>query len=391
MEKIAKQAIQAVCNGKLSFCKFLAANDTGLTGGHQAGIYISKPSIPILFSEPGIKGSNKERWVLIHWHDGTVTRSRFIYYGQGSRNEYRITNFGKGFPYFRPEFTGALFVLVHQEEDDYLGFILNTDDEIDQFLSAFALTPAETNNLIDPGQTTEETKERLLIDQFVDSLKEDFPSSEEMASAARRIQNTVYGHPEYVISNPDRKLLDWTDAEYKLFKTLEQRRYGKSILSGFDSFDDFVVQANQVINRRKSRAGKSLEHHLSAVFDANGLKYTSQAVTEGNKKPDFLFPSYEAYHNITFPADKLISLAAKTTCKDRWRQVLNESDRLRGRTKFLCTLQQGVSDAQMDEMLAEKVILVVPKPYISTYPPSKQKSIWTLRQFVEYVRETENV
>ena len=174
MEKTAKTAIQAVFNGRLAFCKFLAANDTGLTGGHQAGIYISKPSIPILFSEPGIKGSNKERWVSIHWHDGTVTSSRFIYYGQGSRNEYRITNFGRGFPYLRPEYTGALFVLVCADEDDYLGFILNTDDEIEMFLSAFALTPAETNRLIDPRQTTDETKERILIDQFVDSLSEDF-------------------------------------------------------------------------------------------------------------------------------------------------------------------------------------------------------------------------
>ena len=42
-------AIQAAFHGQKVFCKFLSANDTGLTGGHQAGIYISKPSIPILF------------------------------------------------------------------------------------------------------------------------------------------------------------------------------------------------------------------------------------------------------------------------------------------------------------------------------------------------------
>ena len=211
-----------------------------------------------------------------------------------------------------------------------------------------------------------------------------------MASAARRIQNEVYGHPEFVISNPDRKLLDWTDAEYKLFKTLEQRRYGYNIMSGFDNFDDFIAQANQIINRRKSRAGKSLEHHLAAVFDANNLLFTSQAVTEGNKKPDFLFPSQSAYHNSAFPTDKLVSLAAKTTCKDRWRQVLNEADRLRGRTKFLCTLQQGISETQMDEMQAEKVTLVVPKPYIGTYPRSRQSNIWTLGRFVAYIKEIEN-
>ena len=54
-EEYAIQAIQAVLSGQRAYCKFLAANDTGLTGGHQAGIYISKPSIPILFDEPGIK------------------------------------------------------------------------------------------------------------------------------------------------------------------------------------------------------------------------------------------------------------------------------------------------------------------------------------------------
>lgn len=46
----SNQAIQAVLNGQRGFCKFLSANDTGATGGHQAGIYIPKSSIEILFS-----------------------------------------------------------------------------------------------------------------------------------------------------------------------------------------------------------------------------------------------------------------------------------------------------------------------------------------------------
>lgn len=36
-EGYAIQAIQAVLSGQRAYCKFLAANDTGLTGGHQAG------------------------------------------------------------------------------------------------------------------------------------------------------------------------------------------------------------------------------------------------------------------------------------------------------------------------------------------------------------------
>lgn len=389
MENIASTAIQSVLSSEKSFCKFLSANDTGLTGGHQAGIYISKPAIPILFDEPGHKGENKDKWVNILWHDGYNTKSRFIYYGQGTRNEYRITNFGKGFSYLQPEYTGALFVFTQSDPENYNGFVLNSEDEINQFLEAFGLSPADTNKMIDTKAISPEVHEDAQIDKFIKGLSIDFPSSEEMSKAARDIQNTVYNHKEYIVKNPDRKLIDWTETEYRLFRALEYARYGDMITHGFSSVEEFISTANAVLNRRKSRAGKSLEHHLSALFEGNDIRFTAQAVTEGNKRPDFIFPSQADYHNPEFPTDKIISLAAKTTCKDRWRQVINEADRLRGKNKYLCTLQQGISSAQMDEMLAEKVILVVPKPYISSYPKDKQDRIWTLEKFVSFVKETE--
>lgn len=389
-EGYAFQAIQSVLSGQKAYCKFLSGNDTGLTGAHQAGIYISKPSIPILFDTPGEKGSNKEKWVKVRWQDGSVTNTRFIYYGQGTRNEYRITNFGRGFPFLRPEYTGALFVFVQNSNEDYQGFFLNTEDEINQFLDAFGISPTETNRLIEMTQIRPEAHEKVEFDRFIESLDTDFPISEVMSAAARRIQDKVYNHAEYVLTNPDVKLLDWTDMEYKLFRAIEYARYGSVITNGFLSVEEFINTANIVLNRRKSRAGKSLEHHLSAIFSKNRLQYKAQAVTEGNKKPDFIFPSQEAYHDLAFPADRLVTLAAKTTCKDRWRQVINEADRLRDRPKYLCTLQQGISPAQMDEMQAENVILVVPRPYIATYPRDRQDRIWSLAQFISYVREVES-
>ena len=382
-------AINAALHGKMTFCKFLSANDTGLTGGHQAGIYISKPAIPILFDKPGEKGSNKDRWVHIKWQDGIETDTRFIYYGVGTRNEYRITNFGRDFPFLRHEYTGALFVFVKIDEESYQGFMLNTEDEINDFLAAFALAPTETNQLIDTAAAAPEVREETEIAKVISTFTDEFPSSEIMSSAARSIQNAVYDHAEFVQKEPDRKIIEWTDTEYRLFRALEHARYGNLISKGFTSMDDFVTLANQVLNRRKSRAGKSLEHHLSAIFDGNSLIYESQAVTEGNKRPDFLFPSQKAYRDLTFSTEKLITLAAKTTCKDRWRQIINEANRLRDHNKFLCTLQQGISPAQIDEMTEERVILVVPEPYIKTYPADRRDRIWTLKKFVEYVQEKE--
>jgi type II restriction enzyme len=138
------------------------------------------------------------------------------------------------------------------------------------------------------------------------------------------------------------------------------------------------------LNRRKSRAGKSLEHHLSEIFNTFAVSFVSQSKTEDNKKPDFLFPSKEAYHNPKFDVNKLILLASKTTCKDRWRQVLNEADRIK--VKHLFTLQQGISKNQLEEMYKYNVRLVVPKPYIKTFPKEFRDKIFTLNTFIKQVQ-----
>ena len=142
------KAIEAVNRGQLSYCKFLSANDTGDTGGHQAGIYIAKNAIKILFEEPGVKGENKDKFVNIKWQDNFTTNSRFIYYGTGTRNEYRITRFDRGFPFLRTEHTGDLFILIKTSPEDYEAYILETEDEINDFLNAFCMSPADTGTLI---------------------------------------------------------------------------------------------------------------------------------------------------------------------------------------------------------------------------------------------------
>ena len=388
-EGYANQAIQSVLNSQQAYCKFLSANDSGATGGHQSGILISKSAKDMMFTQALGNENILKRTVEIQWQNDLRTESSFTYYS--SKNELRITKFGRSFPFLNPEQTGALFVFTRQSADQYSAFFLETEDDIEQFLSAFGIGPTETNHMIDTSAVLPETQERIAIQEFIDTLTVDFPLSDVMSAAARDIQNRVYNHLEYIRTNPDRKIIEWTNTEYALFRAIEHARYGDKISHGFTSVDEFITMSNMVLNRRKSRAGKSLEHHLSAIFDGNNIQYTAQSVTEGNKKPDFLFPSQAAYHNATFPTDKLISLAAKTTCKDRWRQVINEADRLRGLPKYLCTLQQGISPAQMDEMQAENVILVVPRPYIASYPADRRDRIWTVIKFVDYVREVESL
>lgn len=380
------EAVNLVQQGNKAFFKFIAANETGDTGGHQCGFYIPKDFLPEAFENPCVKGTNQDKQVKILWNGTVETESRFVYYGKGTRNEARITNFGRGFEFLKSDYTGAVVVFVKESDSVYHSFVFNSEEEIDEFLGCLGLGPTDANKLIQAESISPTRQEQQAFAEFIGGLSGKFPSSVEMSAAARKIEDAVYDHAEYVRSKPDQKLLSWSELEYRLFRAVENSRYGEVVSRGFPSVDDFLKMANALLNSRKSRAGKSLEHHLAALLEGNAVQFEEQIVTEGNKKPDFIFPSSSAYHDATFDDDKLFFMAAKTTCKDRWRQILNEADRFKGKTKYLCTLQQGMSERQMDEMYAEKVVLVVPKPYISDYPTAKRSGILTVEQFIQKVK-----
>lgn len=114
------------------------------------------------------------------------------------------------------------------------------------------------------------------------------------------------------------------------------------------------------------------------------MQFSHQPVSETGKKPDFLFPSQAAYQMKDFPAAQLRMLAVKTTRKDRWRQILNEADRIP--TKHLLTLQEGVSENQFREMTEAGVRLVIPKKIIDTFPSTVRGHLQTLESFIGDIR-----
>lgn len=384
MSEILNSAISKVQNSKNAFCRFITANDTGKNGSHQAGFYIPKCAAKILFDTPGVKGENKDRFVEVKWQDSFTTKSRFIYYGQGTRNEYRITRFGRDFPFFEDDNVGDLLILAQYCDSCYYGYVLQTDQDIEDFFAYFDLSSETTNQLIDISRAN--SPERLLethIQEIVTKY-DDFPETSLMAELARDIYNKVNCVTETEIYNaPDEQLLKWIDTEYHLFRSFEEKMYAPVYTLPFSNCQDLIKFSNIILNRRKSRAGKSLEHHLANIFKTAKLEFEEQAITEDNKKPDFLFPNVKAYHNLLFPADKLVFLGAKTTCKDRWRQVLNEANRIE--TKYLFTLQQGISKNQLKEMKHEHLKLVVPSRYLKSFDKEYQGEIETLSSFIKIV------
>ena len=386
MSEILNSAINSVRRSKAAWCRFITGNDTGATGSHQAGFYIPKCASSLLFEKPGVKGENLEKTVKVKWQDDFTTESCMKYYGQGTRNEYRITRFGQGFPFLQDDNVGDLLILAKFTEENYVGYVLSSDEDIDEFFATFNLAPDQTNQLIDvAGIVKPDVKIAQLLQEFAARFNS-FPETRTMAAGARECFNRAYGVADTALKiNPDDILLDWVDTEYRLFRFMEEKIYSDIKTKPFDSIDAFVQMANEVLNRRKSRAGKSLEHHLADIFTKNELVFEEQAVTEDKKKPDFLFPNAECYHNIEFPADDLIVLGAKTTCKDRWRQVLSEANRVD--VKFLFTLQQGISKNQMKEMRDSHLTLVVPRKYIDSFPKEYQSDISDLNGFIGMVKQ----
>lgn len=385
MNDILSLAIQSVTQSKGAFCRFLSANDTHATGAHQYGFLLPIAAYPIIFNQDKVKGENKDKTVRIRWQNDLETDSRLTYYGK-VKNELRITRFGNDFPFFAEEHVGDLLIVAKQTDDDYEGYVLSTEDDIDTFMLHFNLSADRPNQIIDVSNKQCENKTlQTAIDEAIKDLN-DFPQTSEMGKMAQELFNKLHRiNNERVCESPDKILLNWYDTELSMFRSLEEKVYHPIYTQPFADCQSLIEFSNKILNRRKSRAGKSLEHHLSAIFTAEKLIFEEQVITENNKKPDFLFPNGICYHNFEFPAEDLTILGAKTTCKDRWRQVINEADRVDER--YLFTLQQGISKNQLKEMADENVKLVVPESHVDSYPEEYRESLNTLNGFIEIVKE----
>jgi hypothetical protein len=135
--------------------------------------------------------------------------------------------------------------------------------------------------------------------------------------------------------------------------------------------------------------GLSLQHHLGALFTVNRLRFGAQVRTEGKNRPDFVFPGEEEYRDPQFNSERLAMLGAKSTAKERWRQILVEADRIR--EKHLCTLEPGISKDQTDEMQRQRVQLVLPVSLHETYNPQQLPSIWSVTQFIQFIRQRQTI
>jgi hypothetical protein len=231
-----------------------------------------------------------------------------------------------------------------------------------------------------------ETSEDAFLENILKKFSGRFPTTREFSAYARSTLSDVDSRDD-----PDAALMAWMEREEILFRTLERHLISERVSSGFQDVqgntdvDGFLAFSLSVQNRRKSRVGLALENHLEVVFSQHGLRYSRAAITENRSKPDFLFPGKDEYHDSNFNALALTMLGVKSTCKDRWRQVLAEADRIQ--EKHLLTLESSISVQQTSEMAAKKLQLVLPEKLHQTYGPSQRAWLMSLAAFTDLVRQ----
>ncbi|MHB1287410.1 MAG: type II restriction endonuclease [Leptospirales bacterium] len=386
----------------LWYAKRLSANDTLANGTHQAGPYIPKIILFRIFSALDRPNEeNPEVWFDMYIDSHAVRQKiRAVWYNNKqrgrTRDETRLTNFGGlSSPFLDPEKTGSLVLLSfpvgtvntipdchawiceHPAEEDVIEGRIGPVEPGKGLL--WSPTIPVGINLASPsrGRSTCYLPEQEIPAEW----RLHFPGGAEI------IRKTIEFRPLHGVK-PDARLLKRRECEYEIFQSVEEAIELPVIRRGFSSMREFIDRAQTVLQRRKSRSGKSLELHLREIFIEDGLseekEFSWQTESEPGRRPDFIFPSSEAYRDSFFPENRLRMLATKTTCKDRWRQILNEADRIQ--TKHLLTLQEGVSENQFREMTEAGVRLVVPQGLHHTYPEPVRQRILSLEDFIRDVR-----
>lgn len=255
------------------------------------------------------------------------------------------------------------------------GFSVKGELEADQVRLEFA------SRLIleEIGVVVEQVDENYL-DQMLARFGARFPTTREFSDYARGTLGDID-----LAADPDAAVMALMEREEVLFRTMERHLIGDRLQGGFAEVDDFLKFSLSVQNRRKSRAGSALENHLEHLFGLLDLRSDRTPVTEGKAKPDFLFPGTAAYQDPTFPTDLLTMLGVKSTCKDRWRQVLAEADRIAD--KHLLTLEPSISTNQTDEMQQRRLQLVLPRGLHETFTKAQQSWLMPVSDLVALVRD----
>ena len=180
-----------------------------------------------------------------------------------------------------------------------------------------------------------------LFQQAVD--QERMPTTAAMADAALGVLTDL----DVTEREPDDFIYMALEAETALFMAIEEKlgnmRLSRVLMQRGSDFHALMGVAMSFLQSRRSRRGQSLENHFRSLLKRLGIPHGYQCTTEPGKKPDFIFPSCEDYHEPTYPSDSLRMVGCKTRVRERHAQWLDEAARIP--LKLALCVDDGLTDA----------------------------------------------
>lgn len=379
-----EQAIADALEHGKALLKFISPNDAGTTKSHQRGFYLPKEVWQLYTPDSPAKGVKTKHKVKILWQDGRTTDSVVTWYGEKTRKEYRLTCFGREFPFLNQDSVGNLLVLIPRSQTDFLAYVFDLEEDIQDCQAGLGVEIIESWALYDRAHPHAAETEDECLDKRFRAFTASLTSFPQTTAFAVEAQAALEHCIATFLAQPsDGRLTACIDAEYRLFQLVERRLCEPEIVRVFQSVDDFLATAQSILQRRKVRAGRSLEHHVERLLRDAGVPFDMRSEVEGTR-PDILIPGRAQYLDKSYPTAKLFAIGVKTTCKDRWRQVLNEARRVK--KKHILTLQQGISQNQIKEMTQASVTLIVPNSLHEKYPKPCRPALLTIDSFINDVR-----
>ena len=376
------------------------------TNKHQAGVYIPYehrdggffPPLKVMERDDPEADEIREAYFTTLWPqaDGrnTEKRSRLVNYTSKGQ-ETHMTRLPKSvFAELLPASYLVMGRIRHEGATAWECLTIDSaSDEASLLLELFGLGPDFLIGEFDPAQLKKLEHERVLdfaeqviaawlageIDVFARN-NASMPNTADLATLARNAFLQRYALDRidpFAIANPGDALREISRSiEWDLFRDFQRRERSVEMIRIILGDQAIEVSASDVIRRlidelpavdalmlsasqqRKSRAGYSYEHHIEAMLTGGGIPFEKQVIIEAKKRPDFILPSLKFIDSGKPGAETGLILSAKTTLRERWKQVEREKGK---RNLFLTTVDENIASNAIEDMASFGVYLVIPE------------------------------
>ncbi len=390
------------------FVKKLTRNDRSWSweskkGTHQGGPYIPArerdsgffPDLKLKERSPG-EDDIREVFFSTYWpQTGETRKSRLVHY-TSKGEETHLTGLSKQpFKTLAP----ASFLLLGKISSSASGPIYHcltidsTSDDAVLLEDTLSLGPDFICEIAHPTEKETAFKEQqltfleLVLRAFRDGRIAEFvreyatiPNPAEMAARARKQYCERYQLSKldpFDLPNPGDVIREISrGVEWELFKDVQLKarslnllglivghdpkeasieRVIASLVNNYQKIDAVLLSASQ---QRKARAGASFEHHIEQLLLDGNIPYEKQVVLESKRRPDFILPSLALFKSNKRAKETVVVLSAKTTLRERWKQVQSEIENC---CLFLATVDENVAGNAIQDMHTLGIVLVVPE------------------------------